>query len=89
MPHFYSYKELNETHTAADVAQLDRVRKLIFEIKKSSKYGGGIMRGFVVCNSKIICKQSLDKEDSKCLISMSNLLYDNLYLEEHKGPPMM
>ena len=89
IPRVYSYKELNETHTAADVVQLERVRKLIFEIKKSPKYGGDIMRGFVARNSKITRKQSLDQEDSKCLISMSNLFYDNIYLEEHKGPPMM
>jgi len=50
MPQVFSYKELNETHTAEDVARLERVRKLVFEIKKSPKYGADIMRGFVSRN---------------------------------------
>ena len=50
-PQVFSYKELNETHTAEDVARLERVRKLIFEIKKSPKYVADIMRGFVARNA--------------------------------------
>ena len=50
MPQVFSYKELNETHTAEDVARLERVRKLVFEIKKSPKYGADIMRGLVSRN---------------------------------------
>ena len=61
MPKVYSYKELNETHSAEDIARLERVRKLIFEIKKSPKYGADIMRGFVARNSKITRNQPLDQ----------------------------
>jgi len=53
MPTVYSYKELSETHSAEDTARLERVRKLIFEIKKSPKYGADILRGFVARNSRV------------------------------------
>ena len=52
-PHVASYKELSDTHTVEDMARLERVRKLIFEIKKNPKYGADIMRGFMSRNAKI------------------------------------
>ena len=45
------------------------------------------MRGFVTRNSGIKRNQPLDQADSRCLINLSNLFYDNLYLEEIKGAP--
>lgn len=78
-PKVYSYKELSATHTQEDAVRLERVRKLIFEIKKSPKYGGDIMRGFVT--------RKMELADSRCLMNLSNLFYDNLYQEEIKGSP--
>lgn len=79
-PNVVSYKELSGTHTQEDTARLERVRKLIFEIKKSPKYGGDIMRGFV--------SRKMEPADSRCLMNLSNLFYDNLYQEEIKGSPL-
>ena len=87
-PQVVSYKELSETHTTEDTARLERVRKLIFEIKKSPKYGADIMRGFISRNSKIGRNQQLEAADSRCLMNLSNLFYDNLYQEEIKGSPL-
>ena len=44
---------MGSTYTAEDMAKLERVRKLIFEIKKSPSYGADIMRGFVTRNARI------------------------------------
>lgn len=46
------------------------------------------MRGFVnrvklTADNKAV----LDQEDSRCLMDLSNLFYDNLYLEENKVSP--
>ena len=79
-PKVFSYKELSSTHAPEDAARLERVRKLIFEIKKSPKYGGDIMRGFVT--------RKMELADSRCLMNLSNLFYDNLYQEEIKGSPL-
>ena len=86
-PQVVYYKEMGSTYTQEDMAKLERVRKLIFEIKKSPQYGADIMRGFVTRNSGIKRNQPLDQADSRCLINLSNLFYDNLYLEEIKGAP--
>ena len=64
---------------------LERVKNLIFDIKKSPKYGADIMHGFVARNGG---KRVLDISDSRCLINMSNLFYDNLYMEEIQGSPL-
>ena len=87
-PHVASYKELSDLHTVEDMARLERVRKLIFEIKKNPKYGADIMRGFVSRNSKIPRTGQLDGADSCCIMNLSHLFYDNLYLEEIKGSPL-
>lgn len=88
MPRVYSYRELSETHTDEDSARLERVRKLIFEIKKSPKYGGDIMRGFQSRYENMRRSEQLEQTDSRCLVNLSNLFYDNLYLEEIKGSPL-
>ena len=43
------------------------------------------MQGFVDRNDN---KRVLDITDSRCLINMSNLFYDNLYMEEIQGSPL-
>lgn len=79
--------------------RLERVRKLVFEIKKSPKYGADIMRGFVkrdlkrnaefvMRNAPLPRTSGLDRDDSSCIMNLSNLFYDNLYHEEIKGSPL-
>ena len=46
------------------------------------------MRGFISRNSKIGRNQQLEAADSRCLMNLSNLFYDNLYQEEIKGSPL-
>ena len=86
-PRVYSYRELSTTQADDDMARLERVRKLIFEIKKSPKDGGDIMRGFQNRYENMKRGETLDQADSRCLLNLSNLFYDNLYLEEIKGSP--
>jgi len=45
-PKVVSYKEMSSTHSMEDNAALERIRKLVFEVKKNPKYGADIMRGF-------------------------------------------
>jgi len=76
------------TNKVEDHAALERVRKLVFEVKKSPKYGADIMRGFVTRNASNYRNQPLSPDDSRCLINLSSLFYDNLYKEEIKGQPL-
>lgn len=75
-----SYHELSNSHTKEDLARIERVRKLVFEIKKSPTYGGDIMRGFVT--------RKMELAETRCLMNLSNLFYDNLYQEEIKDSPL-
>jgi len=45
-PQVVSYKEMYTTGVMEDNLALERLRKLVFEVKKSPKYGADILRGF-------------------------------------------
>ena len=87
-PQVVSYKELIERGAEEEMKDLEKVRKIVFEIKKNAKLGGEIMRGFVHRNANIGRNCPLEAEDSRCLINLSNLFYDNLYKEEIKSSPL-
>lgn len=91
-PQVVSYKEMCTTGEMDDNLALERMRKLVFEVKKSPKYGADIMRGFEKRNKELATgndrKKPLFAEDARCLINISSLFYDNLYKEEIKGHSM-
>ena len=87
-PEVVSYKEMCTTGVIEDNLCLERMRKFVFEVKKSPKNGAEIMRGFQRRNNGIRREQNLNPDDARCLINLSSLFYDNLYKEEIKGHSM-
>ena len=88
VPQVVSYKEMCTTGTLEDNLSLERMRKFVFEVKKSPKNGAEIMRGFERRNNGVSRNQLLKTDDARCLINLSSLFYDNLYKEEIKGHSM-
>ena len=88
IPEVVSYKEMCTTGKLEDNQSLERMRKFVFEVKKSPKNGAEIMRGFEKRNNGLQRNQLLKPDDARCLLNLSSLFYDNLYKEEIKGHSM-